>query len=38
MTHAAIASIPAAHPAPVRPKLDTRLDPLTVIIFVGLLG
>lgn len=35
-----IATIPAktAHVAAERPKLDTRLDPLTIIIFLGLLA
>jgi inorganic phosphate transporter, PiT family len=38
MADAAMTSIEAVHPVPVRPKLDTRFDPLTIIIFLGLLA
>jgi PiT family inorganic phosphate transporter len=38
MTDAAIASSPPVHAAPVRPKLDHKLDPLSIIIFIGLLS
>jgi inorganic phosphate transporter, PiT family len=38
MADAAMTSIEAVHPVPVRPKLDARFDPLTIIIFLGLLA
>jgi inorganic phosphate transporter, PiT family len=38
MTDLATTPAEAAHVAAERPKLDTRLDPLTIIIFLGLLA
>src|SRR3984893_15386446 len=38
MADVAMTHIEAAHPVAVKPKLETKLDPLTIIIFLGLLG
>jgi inorganic phosphate transporter, PiT family len=38
MTDLAIPPLDAAHAVSSKPKLDTRLDPLTIIIFLGLLA
>jgi inorganic phosphate transporter, PiT family len=38
MTDIATTPLEAAHAAPTKPRLDTRLDPLTVIVFLGLLA
>jgi inorganic phosphate transporter, PiT family len=38
MTDIATTPLEAAHAAPTRPRLDTKLDPLTIIFFLGLLA
>jgi inorganic phosphate transporter, PiT family len=38
MTDIATTPLDAAHAGPAKPRLDTKLDPLTVIVFLGLLA